>query len=86
MAELTDEQIAELKEAFQEFDEDGSGFISGAELRQVMTNLGDESGTFTDEDVDEWIQRADIDGDGQVNYEEFIHSKLKNYYHIHSGL
>jgi len=51
------------------FDKDGNGFISAAELRHVMTNLGEK---LTDEEVDEMIREADIDGDGQVNYEEFV--------------
>lgn len=51
---------------FQVFDKDGNGFISAAELRHVMTNLGEK---LTDEEVDEMIREADIDGDGQVNYE-----------------
>ena len=37
--------------------------------RHVMTNLGDK---LNDEEVDEMIREADIDGDGQVNYEEFV--------------
>ena len=34
-----------------------------------MTNLGEK---LTDEEVDKIIREADIDGDGQVNYEEFV--------------
>lgn len=30
----------EIREAFKVFDKDGNGFISSAELRHVMTNLG----------------------------------------------
>lgn len=49
-----------------ECSQDGNGYISAAELRHVMTNLGEK---LTDEEVDEMIREADIDGDGQVNYE-----------------
>jgi len=56
----------EIREAFRVFDKDGNGFISAAELRHVMTNLGEK---LTDEEVDEMIREADVDGDGQVNYD-----------------
>ena len=46
--------------------QDGNGFISAAELRHVMTNLGEK---LTDEEVDEMVREADIDGDGQINYD-----------------
>ncbi|CAK9268471.1 unnamed protein product [Sphagnum jensenii] len=59
----------ELKEAFRVFDKDQNGFISAAELRHVMTNLGEK---LTDDEVDEMIREADVDGDGQINYEEFV--------------
>ena len=43
------------------------------QLRHVMTNLGE---TLTDEEVDEMIREADMDGDGQVTYEEFVRMML----------
>jgi calmodulin len=55
----------ELQEAFKIFDKDGNGLISASELRHVMTNLGEK---LSDEEVDEMIREADLDGDGQVNY------------------
>ena len=61
--------IQRLIRTFRVFDKDGNGYISAAELRHVMTNLGEK---LTDEEVDEMIREADIDGDGQVNYEEFV--------------
>ncbi len=68
----------EIREAFRVFDKDGNGFISAAELRHVMTNLGEK---LTDEEVDEMIREADIDGDGQVNYEGKFLPSNKHYTH-----
>jgi Ca2+-binding EF-hand superfamily protein len=39
------------------------------QLRHVMVNLGEK---LTEEEVEEMIREADVDGDGQVNYEEFV--------------
>ncbi|KAG1874981.1 calmodulin [Suillus subluteus] len=63
----------EIKEAFKVFDKDGNGYINAAELRHVMTNLGEK---LTDAEVDEMIREADVDGDGQINYDEFVKMML----------
>ena len=59
----------DIYDAFRVFDKDSNGFISPAELRYVMTKMGQE---LTDEEVDQMIQEADLDGDGHVNYREFV--------------
>ena len=61
--------ILYFREAFKVFDSDGNGFINAAELRQVMMNLGEK---LTEEEVEMMIKEADTNGDGLVNYEEFI--------------
>ena len=48
--------------------QDGNGFISRQELRQVMMNLGEK---LAEEEIEYLINDIDIDGDGQINYEEF---------------
>ena len=64
----------EMKEAFRLFDTNGNGFISGAELRHVMTCIGEK---LTDGEVDDMLHEADVDGDGMINYEEFVNMMLK---------
>ena len=56
------------------FDKDGNGFISAAELRHVMTSLGEK---LSDEEVDAMMKEADADGDGQVDYAEFAKMMTK---------
>ena len=48
------------------FDKNNDGLISSMELRHVMTNLGEK---LSEEEVDDMIKEADLDGDGMVNYE-----------------
>ncbi|EDW34518.1 GL21536 [Drosophila persimilis] len=59
----------EMREAFQIFDRDHDGFISPAELRFAMINLGEK---VTEEEIDDMVREADFDGDGLINYEEFV--------------
>jgi calmodulin len=59
----------ELIEAFKVFDRDCNGQITAQELKHVMTNLGEK---IEDAEVEEMIKEADLDGDGYINYEEFV--------------
>ncbi|XP_059408174.1 calmodulin-1-like [Carassius carassius] len=63
------ESEEEIREAFRVFHKNGNCYISATELRHVITNLGEK---HTDEEVDQMIREANIDGDGQENYEEFV--------------
>ena len=60
---------AELREAFSLFDKDSNGLISAEELRLVMKNLGENQ---TDGEIGEMMREADTDGDGHINYDEFV--------------
>lgn len=71
MAKKIYEQNAKeiLFEAFKVFDNDGNGLISATELRHVLLNMPEKP---DDEEVDEMIRYADLDGDGHINYKEFV--------------
>ena len=57
------------------FDKNGDGYISAGELRQVMMTLGEK---LSDDEVEEMIREADVDGDGLVNYEGSHHTSLRH--------
>ena len=52
------------------FDRDGSGKISSAELRHVLTKTGRMK--LTEEEVTEMIAEVDEDQDGKINFNELV--------------
>ena len=68
MSKLTEEQISELKKAFDVMDANNDGQVTKEELKSLLQGLGEE---VTDEIVNEMISIADENGDGKVNFEEF---------------
>ncbi|XP_062409950.1 calcium-binding protein 1b [Sardina pilchardus] len=62
--------IKELRDAFKEFDTNGDGQISTAELREAMKKLlGQQVGHRDLEDI---LRDIDLNGDGHVDFEEFV--------------
>ncbi len=59
----------EVINAFRVLDKQGQGTISTVELRHLMVTLGDK---LTEEEVEEMLREADFDGNGIINYEEFV--------------
>ncbi|XP_063952559.1 myosin-2 essential light chain-like [Lytechinus pictus] len=58
----------EFIEGLKVFDKDSSGLVNSAELRHVLTSLGEK---LTDEEVDSLVSVCE-DTNGCVNYEEFV--------------
>ena len=59
----------EILKAFRLFDDDNTGKISLRNLKRVSRELGE---TMTDDELQEMIDEADRDGDGEISEEEFI--------------
>ncbi|KAF1744447.1 hypothetical protein MXB_1397 [Myxobolus squamalis] len=58
-----------IKRSFQAFDKDGDGFVNSAELRHIMTTLGEK---LTEEEANDMIRDADVEGNGRIDYSEFV--------------
>merc|ERR1711907_780665 len=61
--------MEEIIKAFRLFGDDETGKISFRNLKRVAKELGEN---MTDEELQEMIDEADRDGDGEVNEEEFL--------------
>mmetsp|Transcript_51707 Transcript_51707/g.155186 ORF Transcript_51707/g.155186 Transcript_51707/m.155186 type:complete len:117 (-) Transcript_51707:88-438(-) len=59
----------EMMKAFRLFDDDETGKISFRNLKRVAKELGEK---MTDEELQEMIDEADMDGDGEVCQDEFL--------------
>lgn len=59
----------EIMKAFRLFDDDETGRISFKNLKRVAKELGEN---LTDEELQEMIDEADRDGDGEINQDEFL--------------
>ena len=59
----------EIMKAFRLFDDDSTGKISLRNLKRVARELGE---TMTDDELQEMIDEADRDGDGEISEEDFI--------------
>ena len=71
---------ASILKIFPLYDDEKTDHISVKNLRRVATDLGEE---ISEEELQEMIDRADLDRDGLVNFEEFYNiltRKIKEWF------
>lgn len=66
---VTEDEVAEIKEAFDLFDMDMGGSIDPKELQAAMKSLGFEAKNQT---IYKMIADLDTDQNGQISFEEFL--------------
>merc|ERR1711937_75716 len=66
---LSEEQMDEIREAFNLFDGDQSGAIDVRELKAAMRALGFE---VKNEELEKMVSDVDNDGNGTIEFAEFL--------------
>lgn len=62
------QEIAEeVKKAFKVLDRRNMGYLMASDIRDFLSKLGD---VLTDEEIDEMIKLADVEMNGQINYDQ----------------
>jgi len=65
----------EVREVFRKFDRDNNGLISEEEVWSFISELGYNPTEKEVNEIREKIRISDTDGDGQINFEEFLKIK-----------
>lgn len=69
MEDLTDEEIAEARHAFDLFDQDNDGTITAQELTLVLEALGEDASKAAVRDL---INKVDLDSNGTIDFYELL--------------
>ncbi|XP_039070386.1 calcium-dependent protein kinase 15-like [Hibiscus syriacus] len=73
---LSEEEIKGLKTMFTNIDTDNSGTITYEELKEGLARLGS---TLNEAEVKQLMEAADVDGNGTIDYIEFISATMHRY-------
>ena len=65
-----------ILESFTILDKEKKGTVSASELKHIMCKMGE---FMTAAEVDSILNEATIDGDGNINYKDFIKSLNDTY-------
>ncbi|KAK4472038.1 hypothetical protein MN116_004624 [Schistosoma mekongi] len=60
---------SDIIEAFRTFDVENNGFLPASELRRALCTVGEN---LTEVEMEAMLDKAKVDSDGNVRYEEFV--------------
>lgn len=69
MIKKTKESELEMRDAFSALDRNKNGYISPNDLRHLLYCMGEN---YSLEEINDLLQEIDQDGDGFINYQEFL--------------
>merc|ERR1712014_96856 len=69
MGVLNEEFIQKCREAFNTFDQDGSGTIDTQEMKLLLEAIGEAP---TEEELFRFMSDVDEDGTGEIEFSEFL--------------
>ena len=69
LATLAEEEKVAYRVVFDKYDADGSGAVDGKELKAVFAECGQQ---LTDDELKELIKEFDTDGNGELEFKEFL--------------
>ncbi|KRX09394.1 hypothetical protein PPERSA_04700 [Pseudocohnilembus persalinus] len=72
---ISEQEVKEIKEAFDLFDSDKSGSIQATELKNAMQQLGFEA---KDQTIYQMMSQLDTDGSGSIEFNEFLSKMIEN--------
>jgi len=58
--------------AFRTFDKDGDGKITKQELRSMLTDPDRQNDSTMEKQLDTMMRECDLDGDGEISWDEFV--------------
>ena len=64
----------QIRKMFRNLDLDGNGYITKKEFKTVMRK---QRGKYSEKQLDAMLKEADMNGDGKIDYDEFVVSMTK---------
>ncbi|KAK4256961.1 hypothetical protein QN277_006614 [Acacia crassicarpa] len=64
-----DEKMKDMREAFNLYDTEGTGFITPKSLKRMLSKLGESK---TIDECKMMITQFDLNGDGLISFDEFV--------------